>query len=208
MGVSSMKKVLLLFLLAVTACGVVAAETKESREKLDKARRDLHQRMPNVARAEKLIQESLKASPDYLDAQQALADLYYLQNRFDSAAAEYLNARALDDTQKKLSRSDRNLLLDQLGLSQAQGRHYDEAISTYQAALAEDSGYALFEYNLSCTYAMKGDLDSALPHLNKSWELRDSLPNGVQFPDPRKDDSFKRYWNDPRFKEAVLNIVV
>jgi tetratricopeptide (TPR) repeat protein len=134
--------------------------------------------------------------------------LYYLENRFDSAAAEYLKARALDDSQKKLSRADRNLLLDGLGLSQAQGRHYDDAISTYKAALAEDAEYALFEYNLACTYAMKGDLDSALPHLTKSWELRDSLPNGVEFPDPRKDDSFKRYWNDSRFKQAVENIVV
>jgi tetratricopeptide (TPR) repeat protein len=134
--------------------------------------------------------------------------LYYLENRFDSAAAEYVKARALDDSQKKLSREVRNMVLDGLGLSQAQGRHYDEAIATYKAAIAEDPQFALFEYNLACTYAMKGDLDSALPHLSKSWELRDSLPNGVPFPDPRKDDSFKRYWNDPRFKDAVVNIVV
>jgi tetratricopeptide (TPR) repeat protein len=203
-----MKKLLALFLLVLLACGVAAAETKESRDKLEKARRELQSPRRNLAHVEKLIQDSLKASPDFLEAQRALADLYYLENRFDSAAAEYLKARALDDSQKKLSRADRNLLLDGLGLSQAQGRHYDDAISTYKAALAEDDAYALFEYNLACTYAMKGDLDSALPHLTKSWELRDSLPNGVEFPDPRKDDSFKRYWNDSRFKQAVENIVV
>jgi tetratricopeptide (TPR) repeat protein len=203
-----MKKLLALFLLVLLACGVAAAETKESRDKLEKARRELQSPRRNVAHVEKLIQDSLKASPDFLEAQRALADLYYLENRFDSAAAEYLKARALDDSQKKLSRADRNLLLDGLGLSQAQGRHYDEAIASYKAAIAEDPEYALFEYNLACTYAMKGDLDSALPHLTKSWELRDSLPNGVEFPDPRKDDSFKRYWNDSRFKAAVENIVV
>jgi tetratricopeptide (TPR) repeat protein len=203
-----MKKLLALFLLVLLACGVAAAETKESRDKLEKARRELQSPRRNVAHVEKLIQDSLKSSPDFLEAQRALADLYYLENRFDSAAAEYLKARALDDSQKKLSRADRNLLLDGLGLSQAQGRHYDEAIASYKAAIAEDPDYALFEYNLACTYAMKGDLDSALPHLTKSWELRDSLPNGVEFPDPRKDDSFKRYWNDSRFKAAVENIVV
>ena len=203
-----MKKTLSLLLLVLFSCGIVSAETKEARDKLEKARRELHQRMPNVQRAEKLIQESLKASPDYLDAQQALGDLYYLQNRFDSAAAEYVKARALDDAQKKLSKADRNKLLDQVGLSQAQGRHYDDAISTYKAALKEDAEYGSFEYNLACTYAMKGDLDSALPHLTKSWELRDSFPDGVPYPDPRKDDSFKRYWNDPKFKAAVENIVV
>jgi tetratricopeptide (TPR) repeat protein len=203
-----MKKLLALFLLVLLACGVAAAETKESRDKLEKARRELQSPRRNLLHVEKLIQDSLKSSPDFLEAQRALADLYYLENRFDSAAAEYLKARALDDSQKKLSRADRNLLLDGLGLSQAQGRHYDEAIASYKAAIAEDPEYALFEYNLACTYAMKGDLDSALPHLTKSWELRDSLPNGVEFPDPRKDDSFKRYWNDSRFKAAVENIVV
>jgi tetratricopeptide (TPR) repeat protein len=203
-----MKKLLALFLLVLLACGVAAAETKESRDKLEKARRELQSPRRNLLHVEKLIQDSLKSSPDFLEAQRALADLYYLENRFDSAAAEYLKARALDDSQKKLSRADRNLLLDGLGLSQAQGRHYDEAIASYKAAIAEDPEYALFEYNLACTYAMKGDLDSALPHLTKSWELRDSLPNGVEFPDPRKDDSFKRYWNDSRFTAAVENIVV
>jgi tetratricopeptide (TPR) repeat protein len=203
-----MKKLFVLFVATLIACSVASGETKEARDKLNKARQELHQRMPNPARAEKLLQESLKASPDYLDAQQALADLYYLEKRYDNAAAEYLKARALDDAQKKLSRADRNIMLDQLGLSQALGRHLDDAIATYKAALAEDADYALFEYNLACSYAMKGDLDSALPHLSKSWELRDSMPNGMQFPDPRKDDSFKRYWNDPRFKSAVENIVV
>jgi len=203
-----MKKTLTLFLLVLLACGIVAAETKDARDKLEKARRELQSPRRNLPHVEKLIQDSLKSSPDYIEAQRALADLYYLENRFDSAAAEYVKARSLDDSQKKLSREVRNMVLDGLGLSQAQGRHYDEAIATYKAAIAEDPQFALFEYNLACTYAMKGDLDSALPHLSKSWELRDSLPNGVPFPDPRKDDSFKRYWNDPRFKDAVVNIVV
>jgi tetratricopeptide (TPR) repeat protein len=202
-----MKKLMLLLILLI-AGGVSVAQTKEARDKLEKGRKELHQRTPNVQRAEKYIQDALKASPDYLDAQQALADLYYLEHRFDAAATEYQKARALDDSQKKLARDDRNLMLDQLGLSQAQGRHYEEAIATYKSAVAEDPEYALFEYNLACSYAEKGDLDSAIPHLKKSWELRDHLPRGVQFPDPRKDDSFKRFWDDQRFKDAVTDIVV
>jgi tetratricopeptide (TPR) repeat protein len=203
-----MKKLFSLVLIVLLLTGVALAETKEARDKLNKARNELHGRMPNPARAEKLIKESLKASPDYLDAQEALAELYYFSHRFDDAAAEYLKARDLDNAQKKLSRSDRNYLLDQLGLSQAQGRHLDDAIATYKSAIAEDSEYALFEYNLACSYAEKGDLETALPHLQKSWELRDTIPSGQQFPDPRKDDSFKRFWNDSRFKAAVENIVV
>jgi tetratricopeptide (TPR) repeat protein len=203
-----MKTLLRVLLSVLLIVSVASAETKQAKDKLEKARKELNQRIPNVPRAEKLLVESLKLSPDYVDAQEALADLYYTQRRFDAAATEYQKARALDDSQKKLSREDRNQLLDQLGLSQAQGRHLDEAIATYKSAVSEDAQYALFEYNLACTYAEKGDLDTALPHLKKSWELRDNLPRGVQFPDPRKDDSFKRFWSDPRFQDAVVNMVV
>jgi len=203
-----MKKVLSIVFCLLLAGGALLAETKSAHDRLEKARKELGARMPNAARAEKLMQEALKDSPDYLDAEEALADLYFAEHRYELAATEYKKAKALDDAQKKLSRDDRNNLLDQLGVSQGEGRHFDEAIATYKAALAEDAGYGLFEYNLSCSYAAKGDLDSALPHLKKAWELRDSLPRGVSFPDPRKDDSFKKYWNDPRFLEAVTDIVV
>lgn len=203
-----MKKISFVLLSILLVAAVASAQTKEARDKFDKARRELHQRMPNVQRAEKYIQESLKVSPDYLEAQQALADLYYMEHRYDAAATEYAKAKALDDAQKKLSREDRNVLLDQLGLAQAQSRHLDEAIATYKAAVGEDPNYALFEYNLACGYAEKGDLDAAIPHLKRSWELKDNLPGGTQFPDPRKDDSFKRFWNDERFKDAVMNMVI
>ncbi len=163
---------------------------------------------PNLPKAEKLLKEALADSPDFLDAQQSLADLYYFQHRFDNAAAEYAKARDIDDKQKKLSKADRDTLLDQLGLAQAQGRHFDDAIQTYTAALREDSQYPLFEYNLACSYAEKGDLDSAIPHLKKAWDLRDNMPSGTPFPDPRKDDSFRKFWNDPEFQKAVENMVV
>ena len=203
-----MKKTWCFLFVALLLGGFALGETKEARDKLERARKELAGRAPNLARVEKNIQDSLKASPDYLDAQEALADLYYLEKRFDNAATEFKKAQALDDSQKKLARGDRNRLIDQLGLSQAQSRHLDDALATYQKAVAEDPTYGSFEYNLACVYAEKGDLDSALPHLKKSWELRDSFPRGTDFPDPRKDDSFKRFWNDPRFKDAVENMVV
>jgi tetratricopeptide (TPR) repeat protein len=203
-----LKRTLTFFLCAVLLGGLAFAETKEARDKLEKARKELAGRAPNLARVEKNIQDSLKASPDYLDAQQALADLYYLEHRFDNAAMEYKKAQVLDDSQKKLSRGDRSRLLDQLGLSQAQSRHLDDALATYLKAVAEDPSYGSLEYNLACVYGEKGDLDSALPHLKKAWELRDSFPRGTPFPDPRKDDSFKKFWDDPRFKDAVVDMVV
>ncbi|HYE24252.1 MAG TPA: tetratricopeptide repeat protein, partial [Clostridia bacterium] len=114
----------------------------------------------------------------------------------------------LEEKQKKLAAEDRRRMLDQLGVSQAMGRHLDQAIATYKKAIEQDPEYPLFHYNLACSYAEKGDLDNALPHLKKSWELRDNMPRGQDFPDPRKDSSFKKFWNNPKFQEAVENMVV
>ncbi len=203
-----MKRICGIALVLVFLAAIATAQSPEAVKKLNQARRELNSPRPNPEHVEKLIKESLKASPDYLDAQHALADLYYLERRFDAAADEYKKTKTLDDQQKKLSRDDRDALLDQLGLSQAQGRHLDDAIATYKAALGEHAEYAPFEYNLACSYAEKGDLDSALPHLTKAWGLKDTMPRGQPFPDPRRDDSFRKFWDDPRFQKAVENMVV
>ncbi len=202
-----MRRVLVLVFATLLSISCVA-QTKEAVDKYKKALREMESPRANPDKVEKLLRESLKASPDYLDAQRELGNLFNVLHRYDSASEEYKKAKALDDQQKKLSRAERDALLDDLGVTLAQGRHYDEAISVYKSALAEHAEYALFEYNLACTYAEKGDLDSALPHLSKSWELRDTIPRGQQFPDPRKDQSFRKFWDDPRFQRTVENMVV
>jgi hypothetical protein len=34
------------------------------------------------------------------------------------------------------------------------------------------------------------------------------MPSNMKFPDPRQDNSFKPYVNDPKFQDAVMNMVV
>ena len=87
-------------------------------------------------------------------------------------------------------------------------RQSPAAKDIYLAALAEKILNAMYNYNLACVYAELHDLDAALPYLAKSWEHRDTLPSYIKYPDPRADNSFKPYLNDPRFKEAVKHIVL
>lgn len=182
------------------------AQSKDARNKFEKAMRELDRR--NVPKAEQLFREATALAPDWTEAHVQLGDVLFLQNRYDAAAETYAKAAALEDKQKRLATEDRRRMLDQLGVSQAMGRHLDQAIATYKKAIEQDPEYPLFHYNLACSYAEKGDLDNALPHLKKSWELRDNMPRGQDFPDPRKDSSFKKFWNNPKFQEAVENMVI
>ena len=182
------------------------AQSRDARNKFEKAMRELDRR--NVPKAEQLFREAANLAPEWIEAHVQLGDVLFLQKKYDAAAETYAKAAALEEKQKKLAAEDRRRMLDQLGVSQAMGRHLDQAIATYKKAIEQDPEYPLFHYNLACSYAEKGDLDNALPHLKKSWELRDNMPRGQDFPDPRKDSSFKKFWNNPKFQEAVENMVV
>ena len=54
-----------------------------------------------------------------------------------------------------------------------------------------------------CDYSEKGDLDKALTHLQRAWELRATF----KFPDVMQDDSFKQWQDNPRFREAARKMM-
>ena len=205
-----MRRLLIVAMLIAVAAPALA-QTKEARGKYDAGVREVEHR--NGPKAEKLLREAIELAPDWMKPRLALGEMLTLQRRWEAAAEVWARARELDDKNKsdetkKLPRPERNSLLDSLGVAQGQAGQLDAAIATYTAALKEDPDYALFEYNLACSFAEKGDLDRALTHLKRSWTLRDNIPSGQRFPDPRKDDSFRRYWNDPRFLDVVENMVI
>jgi tetratricopeptide (TPR) repeat protein len=197
-----MRRWILVLMIAALALPLVA-QTKEARDKYQSA---LRARDP--LKAERLLKESIAADPTWLKPQLELGGLYSALRRWEDASNTLAKVRDLDNQQKKLTEEERRHALDALGVAQAQARKYDEAIKTYTAALKDDPEYPLYEYNLSRTFAEKGDLKSALPHLKRAWELKDNLPRGTRFPDPRKDNSFRQYWSDQRFLDAVENMVI
>jgi Tfp pilus assembly protein PilF len=183
-----------------------AADAKKTKERIRKAEAEFARY--NVNGAEKELKKALEEDPGSIDAHLALADLYSATRRNPQAAQEYTRTIELDDQQRKLTTDQRRRAIDQQGVSYALSRDYDRAKRIYLDALAKDPEYAMFNYNMACVYAEMDDLESAIPYLKKAWEHRETLPSDVKFPDPRKDDSFKSFWNDKRFLEAVQNIVL
>ena len=64
----------------------------------------------------------------------------------------------------------------------------------------------MFHYNLACAFAEMGDLEKALPCLEKAIKYKANMNAGENLPDPRKDDSFRKYRNDKRFIEVVKKL--
>jgi tetratricopeptide (TPR) repeat protein len=198
-----------LFLFFAVVCTSLVAQTyvptKSAWSKYQDAQKALGHR--DVMRAMKLYGEAAAADPNWAVPHIETAGLYSLTKKYSSAAEEWQKARELDDKHKQLTPQQRHEVLDGLGVSLALGGNIDRSMAVYREAIKEDPEYPLYYYNLACGYAEKGDLDGALPQLQKAWELRDNLPSGQRFPDVHKDSSFERYVGNPKFEDAVRNMV-
>ncbi len=198
-----MRKVIVLIL---ALCAVLAfADAKKARENVTKAGREAS--VGNLPKAEKLLRDAIQQDPSYIKAHTLLADVLFEMRKFGAATDEYTAGLKLNDSQKQLSEDEVRHVTDQLGVATALGGNLRKAKTIFEEAIQRDPDYALYRYNLACTYAEMGDLDTALVHLQESWTRRRNLTEGERFPDPRQDSSFKRYVNDPRFQDAVRDMV-
>lgn len=189
--------------LCIVVLAVAAfADQKSVNEKIRKAHQ---QRDPQ--KAEKLLREAVAEDPNSISAHHELADLLLTERHNSSAAEEYARTAELDNTQHKLSEDDRRHVLDNEGVAYALARNYDRAKAVFESAISQDPDYALYYYNLACTYAEMEQLDPALKYLREAWNRRKNLAEGDRFPDPRQDSSFAKYKNNSRFQDAVRDMV-
>lgn len=196
-----MRSALVCLLIGVFATFAVA-DQKSVNEKIRKAHQ---QRDPN--KAEKLLREAIGEDPNSIPAHRELGDFLLSMRRYSSAADEFAKVAELDQSQHKLNDDERRRVLDNEGVSFALSRNYDRARQVYDAAIQQDPDYPLFYYNLACTYAEMGQLDPALKNLREAWKRRKNVLEGERFPDPREDSSFAKYKNDPKFQDAVRDMV-
>jgi tetratricopeptide (TPR) repeat protein len=221
----TLRTIFVVILMSVCISASAFAQSKEAQEKYYKGLKELdwreriggagaHGRVdrlvtpPNAVKAEKLFREAAAVAPDWPLPWYVMGDMNFVQKKYSAAAEGYAKANEVDSQSHKLDKETRLDMLDQLGLSWALAKNYDSAKSVYLAALKENPNYPQFEYNLSCVYAEQGDLENALTYLKKAWAHKEDMPEGIAFPDPRKDDSYKKFWDDPEFKEAVQEMVI
>lgn len=156
----------------------------------------------DLKEAEKHYRAAIKAQPDQWEAHSRLGDTFFYRARFQDSTPEYERARELAAA-AHLAPSDERHLNDQLAIAYLIGGNSDKAIEVYRSAIAKDSDYPPYYYNLACAFAAKGDLDDALSNLREAYARRDKWPQGQVFPSPRKDASFKRYVGDEKFEKLA-----
>jgi tetratricopeptide (TPR) repeat protein len=193
-----LKRALILLLFA----SVAFAQSPKARKDYDKALIEIEHH--NLGRAEKLLKGAIADSPNWALAYSQLGHVYFLMPKAQPAMDAYEKARELDAKDHQLTAEERHDVYNNLGIFYGMGREYDKSIAVLESAIKDDPDYGEYEYNLACSYSEKGDLDEALKHLQRAWELR----NSFRFPDVTKDSSFKRWRNDSRFQELAGKMVV
>lgn len=139
---------------------------------------------------------------DYLQE----GSVYYLRHDFKRAIGPYSKALELEKREPSLSKTFLRVLIDNLGMAYGLTGDLDNAKETFEYGLSRDAQYPLFYYNLACTYAEMNDLDNAIVFLKRAFEYKDNQNPGERMPDPKKDDSFRRFLKDKRFQDALREI--
>jgi tetratricopeptide (TPR) repeat protein len=151
--------------------------------------------------AEKHSRAALQVQPNSWQAHALLADALFGETNLE-CISEYEKARELADSSQATPAEKRHIN-DQLGIIYGMSGKFDQSIATYQKAIAQDPDYPIYYYNMACSYSEKGDLDQAISGLQEAFKRKDKWPSDQSLPDPRKDDSFKKYVGNEKFEAAV-----
>jgi tetratricopeptide (TPR) repeat protein len=128
---------------------------------------------------------------------------YYLMEDFTNAIIPYSKALELEKKKPSLDKSSWRVLVDNLGMAYGISSDLKKAKETFEYGLSKDGEYPMFYYNLACAYAEMNDMDNAISFLKKAYKYRNNMMAGETFPDPAKDNSFKRFMQNGRFLASL-----
>ena len=166
------------------------------------ARPDAEQVYDQVLSSLKIVDNYQPTSMDYL----FFASWCYTREQYEHAADFYQHALDLEKQKPELSHTLWRVTVDNLGMSYAFIDDPEKARATFVYGITEDPEYPMFHYNLACYYAESKQLDSTIAELSKAYEFKANMISGEEFPDPWKDDSFKRYWNNKTFDRFMSKV--
>jgi hypothetical protein len=138
-------------------------------------------------------------SKDYLGE----GSKYYMAGQYEKAIAPYRKALDLERKDRKLELSLWRVLVDNMAIASGITGDLASAEEVVRYGLSKDPEYPLFHYILANVYAEKNDLDNTIKSLTTALKYRQNAIPGEKFPDPRLDDSFKRFLNNDRFRKLL-----
>jgi tetratricopeptide (TPR) repeat protein len=136
----------------------------------------------------------------------ASASHAYLQRDFKRAIELYTRALDLDNKQPTLNKNIWRVVVDNLGMSYGISGDNKRAKEVFEYGLSRDATYPMFYYNLACAHAEMNDLDRAIENLRLAFRYESNMIPGERLPNPAGDSSFRRYLNNPSFRQLLEEI--
>ena len=131
---------------------------------------------------------------------------YYQEENFRAAIVSYQAALDLEEIKPQLEKNLWRVLVDNLGMAYGITGDLDRSEKTYRYGIGKDPEYPGFYYGLACGFAERGNVDKAMEYLKKAFSLKANVIPGESMPDPAKDDSFKKFMSDEKFREFVKSL--
>lgn len=131
------------------------------------------------------------------------ASKFYLDGDYKRAIPPYQKALDREKQKRTLSETLWRVLVDNLGMSYGISGDLKKAKATFEYGLSKDPKYAMFHYNMACTYAEMNDVDNAILYLRQAFQYKQNMIKGERFPDPWTDSSFQRFMNNDKFVNAL-----
>ena len=157
----------------------------------------------NLAAEEPALPKSaVGASPDYFRE----GNRYFIQQNHAASIAPYQKALDAEKQSRTLAKNDWRILVDNLGMAYGITGELNRAEETFNYGLSQDPTYPIFYYNLACVSAGRNDMDKTMEFLRKASSYKANVIPSESMPDPRKDDSFKSFMANERFREFVNSL--
>lgn len=131
---------------------------------------------------------------------------YYEQEKYKEAIKYY--SRAVEQFKKDLSPYKKifYIVVEDLGIAYAYSSDNKKAMETFKYGASVDPKYPRFLYDIACVHAESGDLDNAISYLRKAFQNNAYAPPGRPLPNPMRDPSFKSYYKNNKFVNAVNDL--
>lgn len=131
---------------------------------------------------------------------------FFLDGDFKRAIPPYQRALDREKENRSLGEALWRVLVDNLGMAYGISGDLKKAKETLEYGLSKDPKYAMFHYNMACTYAEMKDVDKTIFYLQQAFQYKQNMIKGERFPDPWTDDSFQRFMNNEKFVNALKEL--
>jgi hypothetical protein len=160
-----------------------------------------------VLRSASFASVELSGSPNTLPTSSfaffAEGSKYFVLQQYDKAIGPYQEALDLEKREQKLDSSQWRVLIDNLAMAYGITGKLTAADEVLKYGLSKDPAYPMFYFITADMYAERNDLANTLKYLRLALMYKNNVIPGEKLPDPRTDDSFKRFLKNDEFRKLA-----